>query len=129
MISSATSRVLAGTIALLENAYGLACAAAGSDLMSPWANTAMSIHLASAGLSVHLRACVPAAEHRDCLTALQAAQVELTAVPAVHGLPLLDLAMVHGSLAHAVADARALQAHQCRNRGPLRPAQRRHHAR
>ncbi len=129
MISSTRSRVLAGTIAHLENAQALACVAASSDLMSPWANTAMSIHLASAGLSVHLRTSVPAAGHRDCLTALRTAQTELTALPADHGLPQVDLAMVRSSLARAVADAQALQAHRCRRRGSLRRPQRPHHAR
>ena len=128
MISTATSRVLACTVAHLESAYTLACRAAGSDLLSPWANTAMSIHLASAGLGVHLRAGVLTAGHRDCLTALRAAQAELTRLPADHGLPLLDLAMLRRSLAHALADAERLQAWSCRfrRRGPRRP---RHHAR
>ena len=110
MISTSTSRVLAGTIAHLENAYALACVAAGPDLLSPWANTAMRIHLASAGPSVHPRPASRRWGYRDCLKALRAAQAELTALPADHGLPLLDLAMVRSSLARAVADTQRLQA-------------------
>jgi hypothetical protein len=118
VIRPATSRVLTGTVAHLESAHRLACAAAGSELMSPWANTAMSIHLASAALSVHLQACVPAAEHRDCLTALLAARACLTALPADHGLPLLDVALVRNRLASALADAASRPAHRCRHHAP-----------
>lgn len=129
MISTATSRVLSRTVAHLESACALACTAAGSDLLSPWANTAMSIHLATAGPSVHLRACVPSAGHRDCLTALRAAQAELTRLPADHGLPLVAFAMVRSSLARALADVQGLQAHRCRGGGSLRRPQHPDHAR
>ena len=98
----ATSRVLSRTAAHLEGAYRLACASVGSDLMSPWASTAMSIHLASAAVSVHLRACVPAADHRDCRSALRGAQACLAALPADHGVPLLDIALIHSRILSAV---------------------------
>ena len=87
----------------------------------------MSIHLASAALSVHLGACVAAAEHRDCLTALRAAQASLAALPADHGLPLTDMALVRSSLANALADAHSRPAHRCRHRAPRRRSHRRPH--
>ena len=127
MTSATTSRILAMTMAHLECAYTLACAAADSELLSPWANTAMSIHLASAALSVHLRACVPAAEHRDCLTALRAAQACLAALPADHGLPPANVAFIRSRIASALADAQARPAHRCRHHDPRRRAQRRPH--
>ena len=118
MTAAATSRVLATTMAHLESAYTLACAAAGSELPSPWANSAMSIHLASAALSVHVGACVPAAERRDCLTALRAAQACLAALPGEHGLPLVEVALVRGWIASALADAESRQAHRYRHHAP-----------
>ncbi len=129
MINPVTSHVLARTAAHLEGAYGLACHAAGQELMSPWANTAMSIHLASAALSVHLQACVPAAEHRDCLTALQAAQACLAALPADQELSLLVVALIRCRIATALADAHARQAHRCRHPAPHRSSQRHPHHR
>lgn len=88
MTSSSTDDVLARTITHLENAHALACLAAGSELLSPWANIAMSIYLASARVSVHMPGFPLAVDHADCVTPLQAAQAELTRLPADHGRPL-----------------------------------------
>lgn len=101
--------VLAHTAGHLEGAYRLACAAAGNDLLSPWATTAMSIHLAAAGLSRYLPRPSLAADHPDCLTALRTAGTELTQLPPGHHLPLVDLALIRTRLAAAVSEAQSLQ--------------------
>jgi len=101
--------VLARTAEHLEGAYRLACAAAGNDLLSPWATTAMSIHLAAAGLSRYLPRPSLAADHPDCLTALRTAGTELTQLPPGHHLPLVDLALIRTRLAAAVSEAQSLQ--------------------
>jgi len=101
--------VLARTAEHLEGAYRLACAAAGNDLLSPWATTAMSIHLAAAGLSRYLPGPALAADHPDCLTALRTAHGELTQLPPGHHLPLVDLALIRTRLATAVSEAQSLQ--------------------
>lgn len=100
------------TAAHLEGAYALACASAGSDVLSPWANTAMSIHLAAASLSRYLPEPVPAADHADCLTALRAAQTELMLLQPDHHLPQPDLALIRTRLATALAEAQSLQGTQ-----------------
>lgn len=107
--SPISRHVLARTAAHLEAAYALACTAAGSDLLSPWANTAMNIHLAAAGLSMHLPTPVPAAGHPDCLTALRAAQTELTRLQPDHQLLQADLALIRTRLATALTEAQSLQ--------------------
>lgn len=127
MISRSTDDILTRAITHLESAYRLACRAAGSELLSPWANIAMSIHLASAGLSVHLPGFPPAVAHPGCLGALRAAQTELTRLPADHGLPNVDLAAVLSRLASALREAQSLQPRRCHLRVPPRPCQRRRH--
>lgn len=111
-ISNETADVLGRMAAHLEGAYAHACTAAGSDVLSPWANTAMSIHLAAAGLSMHLPEPVSAAKHLDCLTALRAAQTALTLLPPDHQLPQPDLALIRARLATALNEAQSLQGPQ-----------------
>ena len=101
--------VLARTAEHLEGAYRLACAAAAGDLLSPWCNTAMSIHLAAAGLSSHLPGPAGAADHSDCLTALHAADTQLTQLPPGHHVPPPDLALIRIKLATALSEAQSLQ--------------------
>lgn len=95
----------------LEGAYRLACAAARIDLLSPWANTAMSIHLAAAGLSRHLPGPAGAADHPDCLTALHAADTQLTQLPPDHHVPPPELGLIRTRLATALSEAQSLQEH------------------
>lgn len=101
--------ILSRTAEHLESAYRLACAAAGSDLLSPWATTAMSIHLAAAGLSRHLSQPAGSAHHPDCLTALRAADTELTHLPPGNDVPPFDLALIRTRLATALSEAQSLQ--------------------
>lgn len=107
-----STRGLAQTAAYLEAAYAHACVAAGSDLLSPWANTAMSIHLAAAGLSVHLPGPVTAAVQPDCLSALTAAQAEITMLGPDHQVPVADVALIRTRLASALSEAVSLTASQ-----------------
>ena len=101
---------LARTAGHLEGAYAIACAAAGEDVLSPWASTAMSIHLAAATLSVHLPEQVTATSHPDCVTALQAAAAQLRGAASQHpALPLADLTQIQTRLAAALHEARSLQ--------------------
>ncbi len=100
---------LSRTAEHLEGVYRLACAAAGSDLLSPWATAAMSIHLAAAGLSRHLSEPAGSAHHPDCLTALRAADTELPHLPPGQHVPLLDLAVIRTRLATALSEAQSLQ--------------------
>ena len=94
MVTTSTTDVVARASAHLERAYALACRAAEDDLLSPWANLAMSIHLAAAGLSWYLPGPVPAAEDADCLTALLAAQRELLTLDDVDGLSRVDVTLI-----------------------------------
>lgn len=125
--SSSRDDILTRTITHLESAYRLACRAAGSELLSLWANIAMSIHLASAGLSVHVPGFPPAVDHPDCLSALRAAQAELARLPADHDLPIVDLAAVLSRLASALRETQSVQPRRCRLRAPPRRCQRRRH--
>jgi hypothetical protein len=101
---------LARSAGHLEGAYALACAAAGADVMSPWASTAMSIHLAAATMSAYLSEQVTITSHTDCVTALTAAAVELHGAASQHpGLPLADLTQIQTRLATAIHEARSLQ--------------------
>ena len=109
IIDQEVAGVLSRTAEHLEGAYRLACAAASSDLLSPWANTAMSIHLAAAGLSRHLPGPAGAADHLDCLTALHAADTQLTHLPPGHHVPMRDLALIRTRLATALSEAQSLQ--------------------
>lgn len=100
---------LSRTAEHLEGAYRLACAAASSDLLSPWANTAMSIHLAAAGLSRHLSGPAGAADHPDCLTALHAAETQLAQLPPGHYVSPPELGLIRTRLATALSEVRSLQ--------------------
>ena len=103
-----STHVLARTAAHLEAAYAHACAAAGRDLLSPWASTAMSIHLAAAGLSRHLPEPAPAASQPDCLNALTAAQAEIMLLGSDHQVPVADLTLIRTRLATALSQAQSL---------------------
>ena len=105
MLTTATADVLARACADLEGAYALACRAARDDLLSGRGNTAMSIHLAAAGLSRYLPEPVPAAEHADCLTALHTAQQELLSLDVEHGLSHADYTPVWSRVGTALAVA------------------------
>ncbi len=109
MISPFATSVLSATAAHLDSACTHAHHNAGDDLLSPWANTAMSIHLAAGGLQLHLPGPVVPAEHPDCLTALRAGAAELARLPD-DALPLLDTVLVHTQLTTALRHAQALQA-------------------
>lgn len=110
MISPFATSVLSATAAHLDSACTHAHHNAGEDLLSPWANTAMSIHLAAGGLQLHLPGPVVPAEHPDCLTALRAGADELARLPIEDALPLLDAVLVHTQLTAALRHAQALQA-------------------
>lgn len=107
-MSASKTCVFARAVAHLESAYALACRAAGDDVLSPWGNTTMSIHLAAAGLFRYLPGPVQATEHVHCLTALRAAQRELRFLDAECGLPLIELAQVRTRLATALTQAESL---------------------
>jgi hypothetical protein len=109
IIDPEVAGVLSRAAEHLEGAYRLACAAASSDLLSPWANTAMSIHLAAAGLSRHLPGPASAADHPDCLTALHAADTQLTHLPPSQHVPPPDLGLIRTRLATALSEAHSLQ--------------------
>lgn len=103
-----SATVLARTAAHLEAAYAHACAAAGSDLLSEWANTAISIHLAAAGLSIHLPGPEPATSQPDCLSALTAAQAQIMLLGPDHQVPAAELAQIRTRLATALSQAQSL---------------------
>ena len=110
----AADGVLARAGSPLQAALALATNAIGDDPLSPWANTALSIHLAAAGISMHLeQEPIPSTDHHDCLSALQAAQAEMLHLPAGR-LPLDDLTLIRTCLADALDEARSLQGEQPR---------------
>ena len=110
LIGSTAEAVLARALSHLRSALQLAGQAIGEDNLSPWANTALSIHLAAAGISMHL-SCepVPSSAHPDCLRALQAAQAEMVQLAPGHQLPLDELTLIRTRLATALVQARSLQ--------------------
>lgn len=108
LVTTSTTGVLARAVAHLESSYALACRAARDELLSPWGNTAMSIHLASAGLSRYLPEPVQAADHAGCLTVLHAAQREPLSLDGEHGLARLDLTQVRDRMATALTQAQSL---------------------
>ena len=110
LTGSTSEAVLARAASHLRSALQLAGQAIGEDDLSPWANTALSIHLAAAGISMHL-SCepVPFSAHHDCLSALQAAQAEMVQLPAGHRLPLDEFTLIRTRLATALIQARSLQ--------------------
>jgi hypothetical protein len=108
-MSASKTCVFARAVAHLASAYALACRAAADDVLSPWGNTAMSIHLAAAGLSWYLPGPVQATEHVDCLTARRAAQREPLSVDAECGFPLIVLPRVRARMATALSEAESLQ--------------------
>jgi phage FluMu protein gp41 len=80
-ISSAPDTALARIAAHLQAAFWHAHASAGDDLLSPWADTAHTIDIAAGAVQLHLSGPVEPARHPDCLSALLAAEQELTHLP------------------------------------------------
>ena len=108
-ISSAPDTCLARIAAHLEAAFRHARASAGDDLISPWADTAHTIDIAAGAVRLHLSGPVEPAIHPDCLTALRAAERELTQLPPAQPLPLLAFVLSRTHLSTALSQTRALQ--------------------
>ncbi len=109
-IAPASDSALSRAAAHLDAAFFLALRNARSDideLMSPWADTAHTISVASSGLAGHLPGPVDPVEHPDCRRALQAATVELAQVRADVDAPLDDLVFVMEFLVPALAHVHA----------------------
>lgn len=100
---------LAPVVGLLHGAQLAADAATKGDPLSPWANVAMSAHLAAALLGQHLTWPPPARIARDCAGSLRAAADELDGAALSAGLPADDLVVARGWLSTAIADADRLQ--------------------
>lgn len=77
------------------------------DLLSPWANTAQSISLATSGLLGELSAPLEPVEHPDCLAALLAATELIIRLRPDVDVPLIDLALAVTHLAVARQHAQA----------------------
>ena len=108
-ISSAPDTALARIAAHLQAAFWHAHASAGDDLLSPWADTAHTIDIAAGAVLLHLSGPVEPRGHPDCLTALLAAEQELTVLPPDESLPLVHFVMARTRLTTALREARALQ--------------------
>ena len=108
-ISSAPDTALARIAAHLQAAFWHAHASAGDDLLSPWADTAHTIDIAAGAVQLHLSGPVEPARHPDCLSALLAAEQELTQLPPDQSLPLAHFVMARTRLTEALREARALQ--------------------
>jgi len=106
-ISSETA--LARIAAHLQAAFWHAHASAGDDLLSPWADTAHTIDIAAGAVQLHLSGPVEPARHPDCLSALLAAEQELTQLPPDQSLPLAHFVMARTRLTEALREARVLQ--------------------
>jgi|GEM_PF-6331385 len=106
-ISSAPDTALARIAAHLEAAFRHARRYAGDDLLSPWADTAHTIDIAACAVRLHLSGPVEPANHPDCLTALLAAEQELTQLPPDESLPLVHFVMARTRLTEALREARA----------------------
>jgi hypothetical protein len=108
-ISSAPDTALARVAAHLEAAFWHAHASAGDDLLSPWAHTAHAIDIAAGAVHLNLSGPVEPASHPDCLSALLAADQELTQLPPDESLPLVHFVLVRTRLTTALRETRALQ--------------------
>ena len=108
-ISSAPDTALARIAAHLQAAFWHAHSGAGDDLLSPWADTAHTIDIAAGAVHLNLSGPVEPASHPDCLTALLAAEKELTALPPAQQLPLVHFVLARTRLTTALREARALQ--------------------
>ena len=108
LISSAADTPLSRAAAHLDAAVYLALANARDDvdeLMSEWAHTARTIDIAASGLL--LSSPVEPVEHRDCLSALRAAAIEIARLRPDVDAPLADLVLVMAHLAPALQHAQA----------------------
>ena len=108
-ISSAPDTALARVAAHLEAAFWHAHASAGDDLLSPWAHTAHTIDIAVGAVHLNLSGPVEPANHPDCLSALLAAEQELTQLPPDESLPLMHFVLARTRLTTALRETRALQ--------------------
>ena len=108
LITSAADTPLSRAAAHLDAAVYLALANARDDvdeLMSEWAHTARTIDIAASGLL--LSSPVEPVEHRDCLSALRAAAIEIARLRPDVDAPLADLVLVMAYLAPALQHAQA----------------------
>ena len=108
-ISSAPDTCLARIAAHLQAAFWHAHSGAGDDLLSPWADTAHTIDIAAGAVQLHLSGPVEPTSHPDCLSALLAAEQELTQLPLDESLPLVHFVMARTRLTTALRETRALQ--------------------
>jgi hypothetical protein len=108
-LSFAPDTALGRVAAHLEAAFWHAHANAGDDLLSPWAHTALTIDIAAGAVHLNLSGLVEPASHPDCLTALLAAEEELTALPPAQQLPLVPFVLARTRLTTALREARAQQ--------------------
>jgi hypothetical protein len=108
-ISSAPDTALARVAAHLEAAFWHAHASSGDDLLSPWAHIAHTIDIAAGAVHLNLSGPVEPASHPDCLSALLAAEQELTQLPPDESLPLVHFVLARTRLTTALRETRALQ--------------------
>lgn len=104
-----TLDALATVVGLLDGARLAADAAAHGDHLSPWANVAMSAHLAAAGLRQLLPWPPQTRMVGDCRRSLKESAEELGRIGPGAGLPVEDLVLAPGWLATAIADVERLQ--------------------
>ena len=110
LITSAADTPLSRAAAHLDAAVYLALANARDDvdeLMSEWAHTARTVDIAASGLLLQLSSPVAPVEHRDCLSALRAAAIEIARLRPDVDAPLADLVLVMAHLAPALQHAQA----------------------
>lgn len=100
---------LAAVVGLLDGARLSADAASGGDLLSPWANVAMSAHLAAAMLQPLLPWPAEIRVVGDCRDNLAHAVRELDRIDPSDGVPVDALVHARCWLATALADAERLQ--------------------
>ncbi len=105
---SQTLDALATVVGLLEGARLAAEASTHGDNLSPWADVAMSAHLAAAGLRQLLPWPPQTRMVADCRSSLAAAAEELGRLDSGIGLPVEDVVLARGWLATAIADVERL---------------------
>lgn len=104
-----TLDALAAVVGLLDGARLSADVAAQGDLLSPWANVAMSAHLAAAPLQKLLTWPSETRIVGDCRGNLARAAEELDRLDPSSGLDVDGLVLARCWLATALADADRLQ--------------------
>lgn len=100
---------LAAVVGLLDGARLSADAASDGDLLSPWANVAMTAHLAAAVLQPLLLWPADIRMVGGCRDNLAHAARELDRINPSDGVPVDDLVHARCWLATAIADAERLQ--------------------